>query len=350
MATQAPALTQKLLERWPRERWRGLTIVVGCSGGADSTALLLALEELRPADTTLITAHFNHRLRGQESEDDLLFVESLARRLGCGFISNRPSSSPEEDLAESSEGARPRDEASLREARYAFLTRVAAECGARYVAVAHTADDSVETTLHHLVRGTGLRGLAGIRPYRDLNEDLVLIRPLLDVWRWEVEAYLAKRGQAFREDSSNRQTDYTRNRLRHRLLPVIVEEFGESTKAAIYRSSLILAEVADWLAAQAADYLSRAILEEGPERVQLSLAESPDAPWPVVQQALVTLWQRQGWPLQAMSCDHWLQLRKGWENPKGASWTSVLPGKIKVVVAGQHWSLERGEDFPRRLS
>ncbi|MFN9916000.1 MAG: hypothetical protein ACK53L_25640, partial [Pirellulaceae bacterium] len=113
---------------------------------------------------------------------------------------------------------------------------------------------------------------------------------------------------------------------------------------------LILAEVADWLAAQAADYLSRAILEEGPERVQLSLAESPDAPWPVVQQALVTLWQRQGWPLQAMSCDHWLQLRKGWENPKGASWTSVLPGKIKVVVAGQHWSLERGEDFPRRLS
>ena len=349
MATQAPALTQKLLERWPRERWRGLTIVVGCSGGADSTALLLALEELRPADTTLIAAHFNHRLRGRESDDDQLFVESLAQRLGCRFVSNHLPS-PGDDLGESSAGPRPRDEASLREARYAFLTRVAAESGARYVAVAHTADDSVETTLHHLVRGTGLRGLAGIRPYRSLNEDLVLIRPLLGVWRWEVEDYLGKRGQAFREDSSNRQTDYTRNRLRHRLLPVVVEEFGESAKAAIYRSSLILAEVADWLAIQADDYLARVIREEGPERVQLSLAGSPTVPWPVVQQALVTLWRRQGWPLQAMSCDHWLQLRKGWENPKGASWTIVLPGRIKLAVVGQHWSLERGEHFPRRAS
>jgi len=334
-------LLSKIRNRWPVERWAGLTIVVGCSGGADSTALLLAACQLRPADSTLIVAHYNHRLRGTESDEDEGFVAGLANSLDCLFISNSllkvDALAPADSRPTESS---PRDEASLRDIRYCFLRNVAETHGARYVAVGHTADDSVETSLHNLVRGTGLSGLTGISAHRNLNEDLVLIRPLIDVWRSEVIDFLEQNRQAFRQDSSNASPEYTRNRIRHRLLPVLEDEFGSDTKASIHRSSTILAELQQWLHWHSQQWLEQFVLHRTPSRVDLIVTTTLDREWPVVQNALVILWQEQSWPLMAMTHRHWSQVRALFQLPLTKYATLELPSRIRVSRNGERLVIE----------
>ena len=338
-------LLENLKYRWPIERWRGLTIVVGCSGGADSTALLLAICQLKPTDTTLIVAHFNHRLRGAESDEDERFVMALAENLGCLFVGGSVDQQVDQSAERlnhfgSAERGKHLGEASLREMRYRFLQRVAAEQGARYVAVAHTADDAVETLLHNLVRGTGLAGLTGISPYRDLHSDLVLIRPLIDVWRSEVVEYLQQNGQPFRQDSSNQSLVYTRNRIRHRWLPMLEEDFGVETRQAIHRSSTILAELQAWLQIQAQQWLDQHIVQRTAQRVELRVSEPIGVEWPVVQHALTIVWQQQSWPLIAMTYGHWNQLRSQFQSPSTHFSAIELPSRIRMYRLDDRWVIE----------
>lgn len=183
----------------------GQHIVCAVSGGADSVALLFALYLLREKmEFSLSAAHFNHHLRGQESDRDQAFVEEFCGRfdiplyLGEGYVT-----AGEKGL-----------EAAAREARYAFLRTLPGT-----IATAHTADDNAETILLHLVRGTGLKGLCGITPVAD-----GLIRPLLTVTRAEVEAFLEEYHLPHVEDSSNQTDDFLRNRLRHHVMPLLQEE------------------------------------------------------------------------------------------------------------------------------
>jgi tRNA(Ile)-lysidine synthase len=350
-------LIDKLKRRWPTERWRGLTIVLGCSGGADSTALLLAICQLKPADTTVVVAHFNHQLRGAESDEDQRFVEALAGRLGCPFVGGMASALPltissghplplPKDGERGGDGSKnPKNftsEAWLRDLRYRFLQRTAEQQGARYVAVAHTADDGVETTLHNLARGTGLAGLTGIATYRDLNADLVLIRPLIDVWRDEVVEYLAIHGQDFRHDSSNTSHSYTRNRIRHRWLPMLDEDLGNDTRKAIRRSSSILAEIDAWLDFQAREWLDRHTIATNSSRVELLPSPRIDLEWPVVQRALTILWMKQSWPLMAMTHAHWCQLRDLFQSPLSHSTVIELPSRIRVTRVDNMWIIGNG--------
>ncbi len=365
-------LIDKLQRRWPTPRWRGLTVVLGCSGGADSTALLLAICQLKPADTTVVVAHFNYQLRGLESDEDQKFVEAMAGQLGCAFVGGMASRSrdsylndsrspdsqlpaglpltPRPPLPEDGERGRKgfiglkgsKSEASLRDLRYRFLQRTAKQQGARYVAVAHTADDGVETTLHNLARGTGLAGLTGISPYRDMDSDLVLIRPLIDVWRDEVEAYLASQGQDFRHDSSNASHSYTRNRIRHRWLPMLDEDMGAGTRKAIHRTSAILAEVDAWLDLQAREWLDRHAIVVNSSRAELLASQQIDVEWPVIQRALTILWTRQSWPLMAMTHAHWSELRALFQMPLANSTVVELPSRIKVSREDKRWIMENG--------
>ena len=171
---QWDAVLTALTACWPTERWSDVGVLVGCSGGADSVALLRALDQLRRADTEvsgfLTVAHYNHRLRGAESDNDEAFVRQLSEAHELKFE------------CECGDGSI-RDEATLRKQRLRFLLATAKRIGARYIAVGHTSDDSVETVVHHLLRGTGPSGLAGIAPTRELEGDFVLIRPLLLVRR-----------------------------------------------------------------------------------------------------------------------------------------------------------------------
>jgi tRNA(Ile)-lysidine synthase len=194
----------------------GHRVGVAVSGGADSVALLRLLERLRDdLGITLAVVHFNHSLRAAESEDDAEFVEQLARTRGLEIITDR------EDVAAEAQRQGRNLEDMARQLRYAFFEGVVAEGRATHIAVAHTADDQAETVLAHVIRGTGLTGLAGIYPVVG-----AVVRPLLGTRRGELREYLRANGQSWREDSTNRDTRRMRARIREQLLPLMERDFS----------------------------------------------------------------------------------------------------------------------------
>lgn len=184
---------------------KGDTVICAVSGGADSMALLWALYLLKEEwDLTLSAAHFNHHLRGEESDRDESFVRDFCTGYGIPlYVGAAHVVAGEKGL-----------EAAARDARYAFFQTLPGK-----IATAHTADDNAETMLMHLIRGTGLKGLGGIAPIRGN-----LIRPLLTVTRTEVEAFLEEYAVDYIHDSSNSTDDFFRNRLRHHVMPLLKAE------------------------------------------------------------------------------------------------------------------------------
>jgi tRNA(Ile)-lysidine synthase len=194
----------------------GNRVGVAVSGGADSVALLRLLDRLRDdLGITLVVVHFNHELRGAESEGDAAFVAELAESMKLELVSAR------EDVR--AEAARQgwNLEDSGRRSRYGFFDRVVREGRATHIAVAHSADDQAETLLAHLIRGTGPTGLGGIHPIAG-----PIVRPLLGTRREILREYLRANGQTWREDSSNRDMRRTRARIREQLLPVLERSFS----------------------------------------------------------------------------------------------------------------------------
>jgi len=194
----------------------GDRVGVAVSGGADSLALLVLLDRLRnELGITLAVVHFNHALRGAESDADTAFVEHEASTRGLQFLVAR------EDVAAAAARFGWNLEDAARRLRYAFFERVIDQSQLTHVAVAHTADDQAETVLAHLLRGTGPTGLAGIYPVVDR-----IVRPLLGTRRETLREYLPANGQTWREDSSNRNTRRTRARIREKLLPLLEQDFS----------------------------------------------------------------------------------------------------------------------------
>jgi tRNA(Ile)-lysidine synthase len=204
-----------------RERFgvcAGQRIGVAVSGGADSVALLRLFAELREAlGVVVCVAHFNHKLRGKASEADEKFVAKLAAQLGLEFLVER------ENVRAKAKRERANLEDAARRARYAFFEQLVKEGRVSRVAVAQTADDQAETVLAHILRGTGLAGLAGIHPQAGS-----VFRPLLAIRRAALRAYLRGKRQTWREDASNRDETRTRSRIRHKLMPFLEKKFQSS--------------------------------------------------------------------------------------------------------------------------
>lgn len=255
----------------------GSTIVVAVSGGADSIALLEVLRALAPVHKwRLHVAHVNHRLRAGESDADAAFVaaHAAAKALPCTVRSidvaraQRDHASPEN---------------TARRLRYRELAAIASEVGARRIALAHHQDDQAETVLLHLLRGSGLGGLTGMRfasrllaaenaeialaraatqengamPIDPENEqDITLVRPLLNVARDDIRAFCARRDLPFREDSSNDTLAPQRNWLRHTVLPLLETRYPAAART-LARAAHVLAEDHEFLSATAADWLRR---------------------------------------------------------------------------------------------
>ncbi|MEE0787085.1 MAG: tRNA lysidine(34) synthetase TilS, partial [Oscillospiraceae bacterium] len=184
----------------------GAQVVCAVSGGADSMAMLCCLRELAAELSVYVrAAHFNHRLRGAESDGDEAFVRAFCAAEGIELVCGAPEKPA-------------RSEEEAREQRYAFLDSI--PCDA--IAVAHTAEDNLETLLQHLLRGSGLRGLGGIPPRRGRY-----VRPLLAVSHAQAREYLRARGTGWREDATNAEDGCQRNRLRHGVLPLLAAETPE---------------------------------------------------------------------------------------------------------------------------
>jgi tRNA(Ile)-lysidine synthase len=211
----------------------GDRVLVALSGGPDSVALLWLLREGLPAVGADLAgvAHLNHRLRGRESSADEAFCRTLAGQLGLRCDVERCDVGP---LAAS---RRRSIEAVAHDVRYEFLERARVRLGATLVATGHTANDQAETMLWHLARGTGVRGLAGIR-YRRRR----VIRPLLDLSRAELEEWLGERGLAFRLDASNQDGRFTRNRIRHQVLPALTSAVSPRALEALARAARLAAD------------------------------------------------------------------------------------------------------------
>ena len=209
----------------------GHTVLVAVSGGADSMALLHTLWRLRePLALQLCVAHLNHQMR-PNAADDATFVETVSRHLGIRYICDT------RDVPTYRRQHKVSPEDAARRLRYAFLRATAAQLGANRIAIGHTADDQAETVLLHLLRGSGLRGLCGIPPVRG-----VIVRPLIHVSRTDILDYLHTHRLLFRDDPSNAQRQYSRNRLRLDILPALRQHFNPRLSHTISRTTQLLAE------------------------------------------------------------------------------------------------------------
>ena len=296
---------------------QGDRIAVGVSGGADSVALLRFLAALRPQfGWDLVVCHIHHGLRGAEADRDEHFVRALAEQLGLPCAVSRIDAAA---LAL-------RDHISVEEAgrmaRYAFFAQTAGEGGR--IATAHTLDDSIETVLMNLVRGTGLRGLCGIPRIRGN-----IVRPLLDCTRAEVEDYLGALGQPYCTDSTNLTDDYTRNRIRHDILPRLCA-LNPNFPGAMARMLPRLAAqqaLTDCLAAQSAQQLHAAC--GGLSRQGLSAL-----PEPVCDRLLLRLLEQNRLPVSAAAVERMTEtLRTGGKLDLAArSWFFVAQGDLAAVI------------------
>lgn len=294
--------------------------VVAVSGGPDSVALLRALASCR-AGSPLVVAHLNHRLRGAESDADEGFVRDLAASLGLEFAVEQT------DAAAQANEAGENLEATARRLRYEWLASVAARWRFGWVATGHTANDQAETVLHRLLRGSGLKGLRGIAARRPLASGVEVVRPLLQVTREEVLAYLAAEGQSYREDRSNADLRLTRNRIRHELLPHLAERYNPAVVRVLTR----LAEQAEEVYAGAEEEARRLLVEaERPRAGSLMVLDRRTlaaAPRHRLREALRLLWQREGWPVDAMGFEHWQRLA---DVARGDAAAVDLPGGISA--------------------
>ncbi|NLH15566.1 MAG: tRNA lysidine(34) synthetase TilS [Phycisphaerae bacterium] len=198
---------------------RGDRVLLAVSGGVDSVvmaAVFQQIQSLHPVCRDFVIGHVNHHLRGDESDEDEQFVRQLAKQW------NLPVQVRSVDVAERRRSHKQSMETAARELRLNALAEIAIETGCHRIATAHHADDQVETMIHRLQRGTGFRGLCGIAPIRSLDTGLLFIRPMLNVSRAEILDFAGKYGLSWRKDSSNVSIDYTRNRIRHLLLPELV--------------------------------------------------------------------------------------------------------------------------------
>lgn len=323
-------------------------VLVAVSGGADSVALLDAFARLRRAakmPKTIFAVHCNHLLRGDESDADEMFVREFAGQLQVSlFIGSFNAALLAEEMSRNLE-------ATARDLRYSEFQAAATQFGASVIATAHTRDDQVETLLLRLLRGSGAEGWRGIHESFTLDSGAVLIRPLLEVTRAEVIAHCEHYKLSFRTDSSNLSTDFTRNRVRHELLPQL-KTYNPRIDEALLRLSRQMTEDDDYLNVIAAESLqekrfTQGRRERGEDESEAEQRESEPLEvkilrdeHPAIRRRVLRLWLRRGrGDLRRIEAAHLLSLDKLVTQGEGGSYVE-LPGgwqvwrrKAKLVLA-----------------
>lgn len=338
-----------LLASFPLEQWRERRVCLAISGGADSIAALRAfarIAERADVSNNLFVVTIDHRSRGSESDNDVLFVRNLAERLKLAFFVRQidPNELQKESQRQGSwEGA-------ARSLRYQLLVETAQQNGARFLVTAHHTDDQLETILFRLFRGSGLDGLRGIAPYRTIDDSLSIVRPLLQVNRAEILEYLRLLGQSYRTDSSNESPVYARNRIRNELVPALEGLFPGKWQNALLRLAQIASDAEKYfderveeLEREIAATQNREIayfktldeLAAVPEQCEDATTDSieiPRAPIQNVPEEIAIryfrkIWKSKKWALGSMGNEEWRRLTQAAQ--QGTS-TNQLPGAVFI--------------------
>ena len=255
----------------------GDRVLIGLSGGADSACLTVVLWHLaEKLSVSLGAFHVNHGIRGKEADADALFSEGLCEKLGIPFFFVK------EDVPALAKEQKAGLEEAGRELRYRTAERIAKEQGYTKIALAHQQNDVAETLLFHLFRGSSVTGLASIPAKRGK-----IIRPLLRCDRGEIEAYLKEKGIAYCTDSTNAGTEYTRNKIRHRILAYAKTEINEGVIGHVAAAAAELTEIEDYFVRKAEELQKTA--ERTPEGITV-LAERLSAEHPVIQRRVIHGW------------------------------------------------------------
>lgn len=318
----------------PREGFWESPVVVAVSGGADSVALLVGLVRLAAAERRgrLIVAHAEHDLRDAAAADRE-FVAALAAGLGLAFASHRLA--VRRDVDGHGEGI----EARARRLRYEFLLGVAHDAGARHVAVAHTAADQAETILHRILRGTGLAGLAGMEPARELGDGVALVRPLLGTPRSMTRGFLAAIDQPWCEDETNADARFARNFLRHEIIAACERGPYPAATEAVVRLGSQAAKVAAAVRSAAEHLVELHATTAADGRVVLRATGLGGLDPHLLAEMFVVIWNRQGWPRCDMTARHYsalADLAAATATGREADTPTDFPGGVRVTVDDRH--------------
>ncbi len=239
---------------------RGDKVIVALSGGSDSVALLTALVQIAPQmDLNLIVAHINHKLRGEESDEDEKYCRKLSEKMGLVFVSGVMNKT------ESHRGISPED--FYRRQRYLFLNKVAKDNQAKKIALGHHLQDQAETVLLNLLRGSGLEGLKGILPMRDGK----IIRPLIEISRKQIVNFLNESGIEYRQDSTNENSKYLRNKIRRDLIPYLKKEFNPKVEENLAQTAQILRQEDEFVRQHVFSAMESPYIQRKPNRISLNI-------------------------------------------------------------------------------
>ncbi|HEY6563526.1 MAG TPA: tRNA lysidine(34) synthetase TilS [Pirellulaceae bacterium] len=332
------SLHEQFEDALPHPPWQEMSVVAAVSGGADSVALLHLLRNHHASagarSGSLIVAHFDHGQR-PESVSTADFVGQLA------VAWDLPCKIARYGAEARSTSVAPASEAQLRRARYRFLRGVAEEAGARYLMLAHTADDQAETVLHRILRGTGMRGLAGIPRQRPLGPAVTIFRPLLEVRRGELRMYLATMGLEFREDPTNQDQRYTRNRIRHTLMPLLQEKFNPQVVGALGKLSLIARETQETLEQLAQEVWTESVVAVRGHELILRRKPLHRVPGSIIREVLARAWREAEFQEVGMGYAEWSFLARMIQ--RGEPRYHQFPGSITGEITSDALILRRPE-------
>lgn len=294
---------------------QGNRIVVAVSGGPDSVALLHVLVTLREEFFWhLHVAHLNHRFRGPDADADADYVADLARQWEV------PATIQSFDVPQYQKAHKLSAQQAARAVRHEFLRQVAAAFGATRIALGHTADDRVETLLLNLLRGAGVEGLGSLPARRD-----PLIRPLIDCWRTETEAYCAQHRLAPRQDRSNLNPHYLRNRIRLELLPLLERDYAPGIKETLRRTAELAQALGSYMQQRGEEELEKIAQLLPPNGIEIAVGPLQHQPVAMQWQILREMVRRVKGNLEEVTHSHIEALRQRALQPYG-SHSIFLPG------------------------
>ena len=294
----------------------GDKVLVAVSGGADSLALLYLLEQFsKELGYELFVAHLNHLVRGKESDEDASFVEKEANKLSLPVFIDK--------IVVKKSGLKSSFQESARILRYQFLEDVLTSIKGNKIALGHTADDRIETVLMNFLRGTGLRGLAGIPEARGH-----VVRPILSCTRSEIEGFLDGQNLIYRTDSSNNETKYLRNKIRHEVIP-----FLKTFNPDISGNLLGLAEIArgeeQWMSEKTRELYSQLVTPENGD-LCFEITKFENQPLAMKRRLIREIFYRLNGSLREITALHVQQVLNLFSRARVGCWLK-LPGNVRVV-------------------